>query len=157
MDVKDTTKSQKINLKWWSIWSAKCKEFQGKIKVWDGNGRDGQCESQKMEWKWWSIWSVRCKGFLRKMKVWGGSGRDGQHEIEENELKVVVSMECKMQEIRMGNKGLRWQRTWRTARNRIKMNLKWWSVWSAKCKELLKKIRACGGNGRDGQREIAEN
>ncbi len=33
MDAEDNAKSQKFDLKWTSVWSAKCKEFLRKWKV----------------------------------------------------------------------------------------------------------------------------
>ena len=38
-----------------------------------------------------------------------------------------------------------------------KMDLKWTSVWRAKCKEFHKKMKDFGASGVQGQREFAEN
>ena len=65
----------------------------------------------------------------------------------------MVSMECKMYGIHKENEGLRWM----DSAGSQKMDLKWWSVWSAKCKEFFWKSKDSVANAGVGKFQCLSN
>ena len=117
---------------WMVVWNANCKEFLRKIRFEVAIDVEDSANSQKMNLKWWSVWSAKWVGILRKSTVWGGNEREGQRKFAENWLKVVVSMECKMGRNSLGNRRFEAVMSAKDSASSQKMDLKWWSVWSAK-------------------------
>ena len=103
--------------------SAECKEFARKMKApyecrMQGIRKENEgfqrslgvadrAESQKLTLEWALLWSAECKDFIRKMKDFEGQGRGRQRGLAGIDLRVGLSMECRMQGIHEENKRFR--------------------------------------------------